>query len=421
MVRTDMADFDVIIVGAGIAGLTCAEELRQRDVDFLLLEASDTPGGRITTDRHEGFLLDRGFQVFLTAYPEAQRVLNYDTLKLNRFEPGALIWYDGAFRRLSDPWRRPGQLLGTAISPAASVLDKMRIAKLRSDTTSGDLQQLYQRAETTTLEMLKRRGFSSIAIERFFRPFLGGIFLEKELATSSRLGEFVFRMFSQGDAALPADGMQAIPRQLVERLPDNVLRLNTPAKEIRQGAVELADGQQLTAGQIVVATDAPTASRLTGHPLSGEANHVDCYYFAAEKPPMEEPILMLNGEGQGPVNNVCVPSQVARNYAPPGQSLISVTALEGADVEGILQQLRTWFGAGVDQWRHLKTYHIRYALPRQTPPELEPVAKSPLLSPGNYRCGDYCDTASINGAMASGRRAAEAVIQDLVASSTGSA
>ncbi len=413
-----MADWDAIVVGAGIAGLTCAVELCSRDLKVLVLESDAAPGGRIATDRHDGFLLDRGFQVFLTAYPEASRTLDYAKLELHCFEPGALIWHDGAFHRFSDPWRRPRHLLATAFSPVATLFDKLRMARLRRDTTARDLESLYERPETTTIEMLRRRGFSPTVVERFFRPFLGGVFLDPELKTSSRLCEFVFRMFSSGDAALPAAGMRAIPQQLADRLPDGVLRLNTPVKAVNQGLVELASGEQLTAKQIVVATEAPTAAKLTVEQSTGESNRVACVYFAADKPPIEEPILVLNGEGRGPVNNVCVPSQVAPTYAPPGQALISVTALQWTDTEtlagAVLDQLREWFGPTVETWRHLRTYPIEYALPRQFPPALALVRKSPRIFSHVYRCGDYCDTASINGAMASGRRAAETLLEDRV-------
>lgn len=412
-----MAEWDVIIVGAGISGLTCAEELRSRGLKFLVLESGNTPGGRIATDEHQGFLLDRGFQVLLTAYPEAKRVLNYTDLELRCFTPGALVWFDGKFHRFTDPWRKPSDLLSTALSPVASTLDKVRIAKFRSETTKGDLTRLYERPDIPTIEMLQQRGFSPIVIERFFRPFLGGVFLDNELKTSRRLCEFVFRMFSNGDAALPANGMNAIPNQLASRLPEGALRFNSPVKEVREGVVELSSGEQLSAKQIVVATDEPSANRLMGNPTRDKANRVVCMYFAADKPPIDEPILMLNGEGRGPVNNVCVPSQVANNYAPKGQSLISVTSLPEADrepqVDTVLKQLREWFGSVVDDWRHLRTYPIHYALPQQVPPLVDPVEKNPRFATGIYRCGDYCDTASINGAMSSGRRAAEAMLDDL--------
>lgn len=412
-----MAELDAIVVGAGVAGLTCAERLHSAGLNLVVLEAGSTPGGRIATDRHEGFLLDRGFQVLLTEYPEAKATLDYENLDLRRFEPGALIWRDGAFRRFSDPWRRPRHLLSTALSPVATLPDKARVAKLRRDTTACDLQQLYDRPESTTLRMLEERGFSPTIIERFFRPFLGGVFLDHDLSTSSRLCEFVFRMFSLGDAAVPAGGMRAIPQQMVDRLPVGVIRLSSPVESVSEGLVRLSSGEELRAIRVVIATEAPAAARLLGEPFRGEANRVACLYFAAKKAPIDEPILLLNGDANGPVNNVCVPSQVAPSYSETGEALISVTALRWSEKESlvgdVLHQLRGWFGPAVDGWRHLRTYPIEYALPRQTPPALSPVEKCPRVSDGVYRCGDYCDTASINGAMASGRRAAEAVINDL--------
>ncbi len=418
-----MEELDAIIVGAGIAGLTCAEELCSRERKVLVLESEPTPGGRISTDELDGFLLDRGFQVFLTAYPEAQRKLDYGKLRLHNFEPGALVWRDGTFHRFSDPWRRPRHLLATAFSPVATFADKLRLAKLRRDTTRGDLARLYERPELPTIDLLRQRGFSPIVVEQFFRPFLGGVFLDHDLTTSSRLCEFVFRMFSSGDAALPAGGMRALPHQLADRLPAGVLRLGTCVKSAGKGSVELASGERLCAKRIVLATEEPIVARLTGEQSTGGSNRAACVYFAADRPPLEEPILMLNGEGRGPVNNLCVPSQVAPSYAPPGQSLISVTALQWTDAATlhgeVRDQLREWFGPVVDSWRHLRTYPIEYALPRQTPPALDPVAKGARLAEGVYRCGDYCDTASINGAMAAGRRAAEAVIEDATARSLG--
>jgi phytoene dehydrogenase-like protein len=181
------SEMDVIVVGGGLSGLTCARRLTEAGLSCQLLEASDHVGGRARTDKVDGFLLDRGFQVFLTAYPEAQSILNYDQLELKSFEPGALIRFEGKFRRLADPWRRPRHLLATALSPVASLRDKLRIASFRRHTTRAKLHEIFERPEQTTIDLLRSRGFSEIVIERFFRPFLGGIFLDRDLATSSRM------------------------------------------------------------------------------------------------------------------------------------------------------------------------------------------------------------------------------------------
>ena len=412
-------ELDAIIVGGGLAGLVCARRLSDAGLSFQLIEASDQVGGRVRTDEVEGFLLDRGFQVFLTAYPEAKQALDYEELKLRSFEPGALVRYRGKFHRFSDPWRRPQHVFATALSPIATLSDKLRIASFRKHTTRGGLSDVYNRVEQPTIEMLRDRGFSENIIERFFRPFLGGVFLDRELQTSSRMCEFVFRMFSKGDASVPAKGMGEIPKQLASQLPPSVMRTNTRVESVEGRQVRLSSGEQQSAHAVIIATEAPAARALLHDSYPADGRSVACVYFAAPKPPIEEPILVLNGDGEGPINNLCVPSQVSPNYAPVGQSLVSVTVLDyhsgqEAPIDQIRAQLTDWFGQTVADWRHLKTYNIQYALPAQSPPALQPVAKRTQVHEGVFVCGDHCDTGSINGAMASGRRAAEATIQSLL-------
>lgn len=408
---------DVIIVGAGLAGLCCARALHRQGVPFLLLDASDGVGGRIRTDVVDGFRLDRGFQVFLTSYPEARAMLDYDALKLCPFEPGALVRYAGRFHKMSDPWRRPLTALSSVRSPVGSIADKLRMARLRARTLEGSLKELFNEPETTTLQDLQRTGFSESMINSFFRPFLGGVFLEPALLTSSRFFHFVFRMFSTGSACLPAEGMEAIPRQLAASLPPERIRLGAKVVEVQDNGVTLESGERIEASAVVVAVEGPAANELLGDDISAEGQGVSCLYFAAPQPPIEEPILVLNGEGQGPINNFCVPTTVAPSYGPRDQALVSVTILGTADTQAQLEsecraQLRGWFGATVDEWRHLRTYQIPYALPRQIPPALATPERPVRWQPGIYVCGDHRDTASIQGAMVSGRRAAEAVLQD---------
>ncbi len=216
---------DVLIVGAGLAGLCCARRLQSQGIRFQILEASDAVGGRIRTDYVEGFRLDRGFQVFLTSYPEARQSLDYQALRLRPFQPGALVRYGGRFHELSDPWRRPLASLGSLISPIGSLGDKLRVARLRARVLKGSIEDRFYDPELTTLGALQDDGFSASMIDRFFRPFLGGIFLDAELRTSSRMFQFVFRMVSLGSVCLPADGMEAIPRQLASALPPGSIRL----------------------------------------------------------------------------------------------------------------------------------------------------------------------------------------------------
>ena len=252
-------------------------------------------------------------------------------------------------------------------------------------------------------------------IESFFRPFLGGVFLERELSTSSAKLEFLFDMFAKGDAALPSQGMQAIPRQIARQLPAGSIRTHCPVDSVEAKKVAMARGDKLQPQAVVVATEAPAAAKLLGEACDIKSLGVFCLYFAAPRPPLEEPILILNGEGQGPINNLCVPSQVAANYAPQGQALVSITVLDDGrfappDLFSQVQaQLVDWFGEQVLQWNHLRTHRIDHALPDQT--TLEPIVKPVRRSDGVFLCGDYLEIASIEGAMSSGRRAAEAVIQ----------
>lgn len=415
-----MPNPDVIVVGAGLAGLACARVLtRARPrLQVQVLEASDDVGGRVRTDSVEGFLLDRGFQVFLTAYPEPQQVLDYRALDFQRFFPGALVWRGGKLHRVADPWRRPFQAAAHLFNPVGSLFDKLHVIDLRQQALAGSLEDVFHRPQRTSLEYLRRVGFSEKMVEAFFRPFFGGIFLEKELRTSSRMLEFVFRMFATGPVAVPARGMGAIPAQLAEQLPLNTLKLNTPVEEVWGHRVRLASRDTVESRAVVVATDAPSAEELLPGMPPREMNQVTCLYFAAPEPPVRGPYLVLNGEGRGPVNNLAVMSEVAPGYAPPGQALVSVSVLEvaedSAELEGrVREQLSEWFGGAVAQWRHLRTYAIPHALPVQTPEALAEPHRRVRLSPGLYVCGDYRENGSIQGAMVAGRRAAEALLQDL--------
>jgi phytoene dehydrogenase-like protein len=407
---------DVVVAGAGLAGLACARELRSRGVDVEVLEAGDGVGGRVRTDRVDGFLLDRGFQVLLEAYPEARRVLDYAALDLRRFQPGALVRVGGRFARVDDPFRRVSGLLPTLAAPVGSLLDKARVGVLRQVLLSGPEERVWQRPERTTLEELRAFGFSAGFIDRFFRPFLGGVLLDDALGTSSRQFDFVFRMFSAGPTSVPNGGIGALPEQLAQGLP---VRLGARVTAVDRGGVTLEGGERVGARAVVVATDGPSAAALVPELTAPASRAVAAVYFAAERPPVDEPVLLLDGEGRGPVNNACVPSVVAPGYAPGGAALVSASVLPGHDPGGdglepaVRAHLRDWFGGQVDGWRHLRTYRIPHAQPAQAPPALERPQRPVRVRRGVYVCGDHRDNASINGALTSGRRAAETVSRDV--------
>lgn len=408
------ASIDVIIVGAGLAGLAAARTLTRAGKSVVMYEASDGVGGRVRTDIVDGFRLDRGFQVLLTAYPELQHQLDVDALDLRAFEPGALVWLGTRGHVVSDPFRRPTQLLSTAFAPIGSLADRVRIVGLRRRVRKGAAAHLLRGPDVATSDSLRASGFSAKIIGRFFRPLVGGIQLDPSLSTSNRMFEIIFRSLSEGDSAVPALGMGAIPEQLAAALPGDVIRLNSPVCAVAPGCVTLFDGTIARARTVVVATEGPAASALLGLPHVGSRS-AGCVYFAADSAPTDKRLIVLDGANSGPALNVAVMSNVAPTYAPAGKHLIAAAlpgVIEG-DLESMVRaQLRAWWGDQVNSWTHLRTYRIAHGQPDQAPP----FAPKQRVSLGNgmFVCGDHRDTGSIQGALFSGRRTAEAVLDHLI-------
>ncbi len=411
-----MSQTDVVIIGGGLAGLCCARRLHQEGIRFALLEASDGWGGRVRTDEVDGFLLDRGFQVLLTAYPEARRVLDYEALDLRAFLPGAIVRRQGHFFRLSDPWRESGSWLRNLFSPVGTLRDKLRLARMRSSLLRRPPEKIFEAPETTTREALERRKFSSEIIEEFFRPWFGGIQLDPRLGGSSRMFEFVFQMMSEGDSAVPARGMGRIPEQIAASLPPGCFRLNVRVDSLEGRQITLHTGEIFSAPNIVLAVEGPEAHRLLKRQRTVPGRPATCLYFAAEQPPIADPVLVLGGSGRGLINNLAVMSNVSPEYAPPGQHLVSISVLgapsreQKSTILSVTAQLRRWFGNEAGDWRFLRMYQIGHAQPVVTPLEW---IREPRIEPGLYLAGDHCATPSIQGAMESGRLAAEALLRDL--------
>ncbi|WP_247232826.1 NAD(P)/FAD-dependent oxidoreductase [Telluribacter sp. SYSU D00476] len=407
--------YPVVIIGAGMAGLTCAHYLNQAGIACLVLEAADAVGGRIRTDLVDGFRLDRGFQILITAYPETRRLLDYPALQLGKFRSGAAIRYDNDFMEVADPRRDPEFIWESIKAPIGSLADKLRLVKLVKDIVGTDTttQDFFREEGPSTLDYLKEQGLSDQMIDTFFRPFFGGIFLEDGLVTSSNFFRFVFRQFYDGEAALPATGMQAIPEQVAARLPTGSVRLNTRVRGIDGQMVYLDNGDAIRAEQVVLATDARSADHLLGQPTDRQFNTTTCTYFAADRSPHSQRLLLLNPAVDSAVHHVAVLSDVVPSYAPAGKALISVsTQVPGRpDQEvseaAIRQVLRGWFGDEVLQWQYLKTYYVKDALVRygagSQPVELR-------VREGLYRCGDYTAYPSLNAAMLTGRQVAEMIV-----------
>ena len=412
---------DVVIVGAGLAGLACAQDLTKAGVHCQVLEASDGLGGRVRTDQVDGYQLDRGFQVVLTAYPQMQQRFDLDALELCRFEPGALVRVNGGFHRVGDPLRRPLQLPQTAVAPIGSLVDKARLALLILDVRRHSVHELLRRPDMSTAERLANAGFSSRIIESFWQPLFAGIQLDPLLEVSSRRFDVILRMLAVGATAVPRLGMGALAEQLGSTLPDETVWLGARVSQVDDTGVVLDTGERVDARVVVVATEGPSAHRLLGERVPDPGSRaVACCWFAASGAPLAGRTLILDGERSGPAKNVAVMSEVSPSYAPPGRALIAAAipgdeALDPRITVRVREQLARWFGSATTDWEHLRTDVIPHGQPAQAPP-FGPKQRV-ALGGGLFVCGDHRDTASTQGAMYSGERAAAGVLRHLHGSS----
>jgi len=406
---------DVIIIGAGLAGLTAAKVLKAAGKSITILEASDQVGGRVRTDDVDGFLLDRGFQVLLTAYPETKRFLDYDDLDLRKFDPGALILNENGSTHIGDPIRQPGTLISTLRSPAGTLGDKMRMLGLKIKLAGKGINEIFSEEQTTTLAYLENAGFSARMMNQFFKPFMSGIFLEDKLSTSSRMFEFVFKMFSEGDAAVPAKGMGMIPLQLARDLSAQELIFQDKVIEIDGNTVRTLTGSVYQADTILIATDQLNLPKPFQQSVRSYHSVTNMYFTSPEKP-FARPLIALNAMPGKLVNNIAVMNQISPAYSKNGEALISLSLIgdySGANSSELqtraLREMKTWFPEATS-WKHLKTYHIAYALPDDDQVINEPDPQVKKLHPNCFVCGDYLMNGSINAAMKSGRLAAEAIL-----------
>jgi phytoene dehydrogenase-like protein len=399
-----------VVIGAGLAGLAAARRLTAAGAEVVVLEAAGTAGGRVATDVVDGFLIDRGFQVYNTAYPEAARVLDHAGLDLRAFTPGALVRVGDRLHRVADPRRRPLAAPGTVLAPIGSPADKVRLALLAGRDALLPAGRLARAADTTTYEALRARGLSDTMIDRFLRPFLAGVFLEDQLTTSSRFFDLVWRAFARGSVCVPAGGMRRIPDQLAAGLPAGTLHLGVAVRAVRPGEV-VTDQGTIRAASIVVATDPGTAATLLPGLTAPRMNTVTTVYHAAPEPPVQEPTLVLDGERRSPVVNTVVLTEAAPTYSPDTRALVSssVLGVDPPDDAAMRTELERLYGVSTSDWETVATVRVPDALPAAPPPLRlrQPVD----LGDGLFVAGDHRDTPSIQGAMVSGRRAATAVLR----------
>ena len=406
---------DVIIIGAGLAGLAAAITLKGAGKTIQLIEASDDIGGRVRTDTFQGYQLDRGFQVLLTAYPETKRFVDYKRLDLQNFKPGAMILNQDGSTIIGDPLRDPGALFETLLSPAGTLIDKLRMLRLKIKLAGSSIDQIFERKEITTLAYLDKEGFSQTMMQQFFTPFMTGIFLEDQLKTSSRMFEFVFKMFSEGDTALPAGGMGMITKQLGESLSPEEVVLNEKVTGVENGMVMTSSGHTYQAKSVLLATDLPGIPAAFKTPNIGRHSVLNLY-FTADKAPFLKPLIALNSRPGKTFNSIAVMNAIAPTYAPAEKSLLSVSVvrpyqeiLEPGMANAVLSEMSFWYPEATN-WQHLKTYAIDYALPNDDKVINTRAYQAFKLKSDVFICGDHLLNGSINAALKSGRLAAEAII-----------
>lgn len=407
----------IAIVGAGISGLSCALRVQELGGSPVLIDANSRVGGRVATEPSHGFLIDRGFAILLVAYPEARRLLDYERLRLRRFEPGALVWDGRAFRLVPHPLRRPLAAVRAVLSGVVGVRDAAAVLPLaiRAVLRRPAFPRVAGRSVADTIA----RGMRPTFVESFLRSFFGGVFLDRSLGTDLGQLEFCLSMFAAGAAAVPSGGMAEIPRQMAADLPPGSFRLGSRAVAVDGQGVTLADGGREPADAVVVATEMDECGRLLGETTS--ARPWQSTAMLAFDLPAEEAgrgILLLDGTGEGPINHACFISSVAPNYAPSGRAILyanvvdpEALALGDPDLAARARaQLARWFPTSrVSDWSLRRVVRIARALPRQHPEDLA-SPRPTQVAPRLFRCGDHLADGSLNGAMRSGRLAADAAV-----------
>ncbi len=405
---------DVVVVGAGLAGLAAARTLVTAGLGVVLVESADAPGGRVRTDVVDGVQLDHGFQLFNPAYPEARRVFDLAALDLRSFSAGVVVAVGDARHVVADPRRQPTQTIRSVAAPIGSLRAKLAFARWAIECGYGAAGRIKGSPDGSLSEELHRRGLDGDLSDRVLRPFLAGVLGERDLSTSRRFAELLVRSFVRGSPSLPAAGMQALPDQLAAALPVDVLQLATTASAVRADAVVTNRGT-IAARAVVVACDPATACTLTGLPAP-QLRGLTTYYHLADEPPSDSLMLHLDGDNLGPLVNTAVVSNVAPSYSS-GAALIASTVLgahpDATTCELARRQAGRVYGADTNHWQHIATYAIRHALPAMPPPLT--LRKPVRLGNGLFIAGDHRDTASIQGALVSGRRAATAVIAHIAA------
>jgi phytoene dehydrogenase-like protein len=400
---------EVVVVGAGLAGLSAATRLAASGCDVHLLEAGGHAGGRLATERIDGFVVDRGFQVLNTGYPRVAADLDLGALDLGWFERGAVIRVDGRPHRVVDPRQRPAAVLGTATAPIGSLREKAALVAFSLRAGYVPVPRRLRAREQSAEQAFRTAGVGDATLERFLRPFLAGVLLEEQLLTSSRYLDLLWRSFVRGAIGLPASGMQSVGEQLAGRLETGRLHLHSPVRSVSPGAV-VTDSGTWSADAVVVATDPGTAAQLVPAVQAAAPRHVTTHLHVLPESPWSDPLIVL-GQPRGRLVNSVVLSDAQPGYSPDRRALIASSTLDPTSEDEVRTEIAATHDVSPSELAHLTSVTVPGAQPAALPPL---QLRRPVdLGGGLYVCGDHRDTPSIQGAMASGARAARAVLRAL--------
>lgn len=405
---------DVVVVGAGLAGLHAALTVQAAGRQVLVVDAADAVGGRVRTDEVDGLLLDRGFQILNPSYPELQSLDILEELDLRRFDAGIMVALEHGIERIGDPIRKPQWLLSTIGAHIGDPKAKARLVlAIVQNWLGGSLGQPAPRAGSVA-DALRADGVDAITYDRVLRPFLTGVFLDDPAHVAAGYGDFVLRSFVQGTPAVPSRGMGALPRALAMRLQPGTVRLNTRVHGVHGGGVE-TDAGRIGASQVIVAVDPQQAAAWFPQMQVPATRSCTTWYHVTTAPPTTERAILVDGLGRGPVINSVAISKVAPSYASRGRTLMSSTTL-GIDASAeqeatVRRHLGQMWGTSTHGWELVRAQVVEQALPALgvTDPMFRPID----AGDGVWLAGDHRDTPSQQGALVSGRRTAQAVLRAL--------
>jgi hypothetical protein len=403
---------EVAIIGAGLAGLNCARELTKANIDFQIIEATDRVGGRVTSDVVDGFILDRGFQLYNPSYAEGKRLLDYQALDFKSFTPGIAIRDNKRLRIVVDPFRSEDFRFNVLKDLPGGITSKLGLLRYFVQNLLQADANIAISKDISAQEALTRTGVKNDLLEKLFRPFLQGVFLESNLDTSRKFLDVVLKTFLRGIPCVPSQGMKAIPEQIASKISSENIIFNNKVMAITGNTINTEQGS-ITAKKIVIATDPTTA--ISWLELPAKTMHaVSTWYFKADQEVKNivktKPILFVDGQNKGPITNAVVMTNAAPSYSANNEVLVSASGISpflDTKTPDVKHHLAKIFGVDTSKWELIKKYEIKNALPAMNTPYS--LVSSNQISENLFVAGDHRATSSTNGSLLSGRYAAALV------------